>query len=128
MSYNIARSVSPSFALCSFSSLAAGNVDFTFIDGDFTPSISSNLLTLEAGYEYFLTSSPCADGTDTACSYRHIVDGVDGDLHSIQATSLAGGLDQQFSSIQADALASFAIYADSAINSNSRLEVWRFPL
>ena len=44
MSYNIARSVSPSFALCSFSSLAAGNVDFTFIAGDFTPNISSNLL------------------------------------------------------------------------------------
>lgn len=128
MSYNIARTVNPNFALCSFSSLAAGNVDFTFIGGDFTPNISSTLLTFDAGYEYFLTSSPCADGTDTACSYRHIIDGVDGDLHSIQATSLAGGLDQQFSSIQADASASFAIYSDSPINSNSRLEIWRFPL
>jgi len=129
MSYNIARTVNPTFAFCSFSSLTAGNVDFVFIDGDFAPSVSAGLLTLEAGYEYFLTSAPCVlNSADTACQYRHIVDGVNGDLYSMQATSLAGGLDNQFSSVQADSSASFALYADKALSSNSRLEIWRMPL
>jgi hypothetical protein len=127
MSYNLLREVSPSFALCSFSSAIAGNVTFTFINGDYTPSILLDTITLEAGYEYFLVSSPCADGTDAAVSYRHIINGVDGDLYTMQATSLAGGLDQQFASIQNMSSTTFQIYADSPINSNSRLEVWRFP-
>lgn len=128
MSYNIARTINPSFALCSFSSLASGNVEFTFVDGDFIPNISTSLLTLDAGYEYFLVSSPSPLSGDTACSYRHIVDGVEGDLYAIQATSLSGGLDQQFTSQQADSSISFQIYADSAISNNSRLEIWRMPL
>lgn len=128
MSYNIARLVAPSFALCSFSSSGAGNVAFSFLEGDFTPTINTTTITLDAGFEYFLSSAPCVNAGDTAGSYRHIIDGVDGTLYPIQATSSTGGLDQQFFSTLADADVSFQLYADSLIIPNSRLEIWRFPL
>lgn len=125
MSYNIARNVNPQLAICSFSSASAGNVAFSFVNGDFTPSIASNVITLEAGFEYLITSAP---SITVATNYRHVVDGVNGDLYSVSGTSTTSGLDEQTSSIQADASATFSLYADQAVTSNSRLIVWRFPL
>lgn len=125
MSYNIARNVNPQVAICSFSSSGAGNVVFSFVEGDFTPSIVSDVITLEAGYEYFIISSP---SVTAATSYRHIIDGVNGDLYPATTTSLTSALDDQFSSIQADAAVTFSLYATLAVTSNSRLQVWRFPL
>lgn len=125
MSYNIARNVNPQIAICSFSSASAGNVAFSSVNGDFTPSIASDVITLEAGFEYLITSAP---SITVATQYRHIVDGVNGDLYSASGTSLTSGLDEQTSSIQADASATFSLYADQAVGSNSRLIIWRFPL
>ena len=125
MSYNIARNVNPQLAICSFSSASAGNVAFSFVNGDFTPSIASDVITLEAGFEYLITIAP---SITVAPNYRHVVDGVNGDLYSVSGTSTTSGLDEQTSSIQADASATFSLYADQAVTSNSRLIVWRFPL
>jgi hypothetical protein len=125
MSYNISRVVDVSCAICSFTSAAAGTVSFSFVNGDFTPSIVSDVITLEAGYEYFIISAP---SITVLTNYRHIIDGVDGDTYSVSAASNNSGLDEQFSSIQADASATFSLYADQAISSNSRLQIWRFPL
>lgn len=125
MSYNVARNVNPNLAICSFSSSGAGNVIFSFVNGDFTPSITSDVITLQAGFEYLITSAP---SITVATQYRHVVDGVNGDLYSVSATSTTSGLDEQTSSIQADASATFSLYADQAVTNNSRLIIWRFPL
>jgi hypothetical protein len=125
MIYSIARNISVSFALCAFSSTAAGNVAFSFLDGDFTPSIASDTITLEQGFEYFIISSPCITA---ATNYYHIVDGINGDMYSVGARSTNSGLDEQYSSIQADAQVTFSLYADLALTNNSRLQIWRFPL
>jgi hypothetical protein len=125
MSYNIARNVNPQLAICSFSSASAGNVAFSFVNGDFTPSIASDVITLEAGFEYFVVSTPTVSTTTT---YKHIIDGVDQTSYTVTATSTTSGLDENTSSIQADASVAFSLYADQAVTSNSRLQLWRFPL
>ena len=125
MSYNVGRSVGIALAICSFSSAGAGNVTFSFINGDFTPSISTSTITLAAGFEYFIISSPTIS---VATNYYHIVDGVNGTSYSVATTATTSGLDEQISSIQADASVTFSLYADQALTSNSRLQIWRFPL
>jgi hypothetical protein len=125
MSYNVARNVNPQLAICSFSSASAGNVAFSFVNGDFTPSIASDVITLEAGFEYFVVSTPTVSTTTT---YKHIIDGVDQTSYTVTATSTTSGLDENTSSIQADASVAFSLYADQAVTSNSRLQLWRFPL
>lgn len=125
MSYNVARNVTPQLAICSFSSSGAGNVTFSFVNGDFTPSIASDVITLEAGFEYFIISTPTIT---VATNYKHVIDGVDQTTYSVAATSTTSGLDENTSSIQADASATFSLYADQAITNNSRLQVWRFHL
>ena len=125
MSYNIARNVNPQLAICSFSSASAGNVAFSFVNGDFTPSIASDVITLEAGFEYFVVSTPTIS---TITTYKHIIDGVDQTSYTVTATSTTSGLDENTSSIQADASVAFSLYADQAVTSNSRLQLWRFSL
>lgn len=125
MSYNVARNVTPQLAICSFSSSGAGNVTFSYINGDFTPSIASDVITLDAGFEYFIISTPTIT---VATNYKHVIDGVNQTTYSVTATSTTSGLDENTSSIQADASATFSLYADQAITNNSRLQVWRFPL
>lgn len=125
MSYNCARLVNPDVALCSFSSASAGNVAFSFLNGGFTLSISTTTITLEAGFEYFITSAPTIT---LATTYYHIVNGTNGDSYSVGATSTDSGLDEQSSSIQADTQATFSLYASQAVTSNSRLIIWRIPL
>jgi hypothetical protein len=125
MSHNVARSVSVALAICSFSSSGAGNVDFSFINGDFTPSISTSVITLEAGFEYFIISSPVISAST---GYYHIVDGVNDPNYSVSTTATTSGRDERTSSIQADASVTFSIYASQALGSNSRLQIWRFPL
>ena len=125
MSYKIARNVNPQLAICSFSSASAGNVAFSFVNGDFTPSIASDVITLEAGFEYFVVSTPTIS---TITTYKHIIDGVDQTSYTVTATSTTSGLDENTSSIQADASVAFSLYADQAVTSNSRLQLWRFPL
>jgi hypothetical protein len=125
MSYNIARNVNPQLAICSFSSASASNVLFSFVNGDFTPSIASDVITLEAGFEYFVVSTPTIS---TITTYKHIIDGVDQTSYTVTATSTTSGLDENTSSIQADASVAFSLYADQAVTSNSRLQLWRFPL
>jgi len=104
MSYNVARNVNPQLAICSFSSASAGNVAFSFVNGDFTPSIASDVITLEAGFEYFVVSTPTVSTTTT---YKHIIDGVDQTSYTVTATSTTSGLDENTSSIQADAMFCF---------------------
>lgn len=125
MSYNVARNVNPNLAICSFASSGAGNVTFSYINGDFTPSITSDVITLDAGFEYFITSTPTIS---LATTYKHIIDGVEQTTYSITATSTTSGLDENTSSIQADASATFSLYADQSVTENSRLQIWRFPL
>lgn len=128
MSYNVARQVSPQIAILSFSSAGAGNVDFVSVNGQFSiTGAGTSTIQLEAGYEYFLTSSPVISSASSA-SFYHIVDGVNGTSYSIAATSFTSGLDQQVESIQANSTTSFSLYCDQATTSNSRLEIWRIPL
>lgn len=125
MSYNVARMVNPELAICSFSSVAAGNVIFLNVSGGFTPQIAADTITLDAGYEYLLISSP---SVTTATSCRHIVNDISETLYSITVTAVTSGLDELTSSILADASATFKLYSDQALTSNSRLQIWRFPL
>jgi hypothetical protein len=102
-----------------------GNVAFSFINGDFTPTITSDVITLDAGFEYFIVSTPTIS---VATTYKHIIDGVDQTSYTVTATSTTSGLDENTSSIQADASVAFSLYADQAVTSNSRLQLWRFSL
>lgn len=125
MSYNVARHTEPQIAILSFSSAGAGLVTFADVNGQFSISgVGSNVLTLDAGYEYFITSSP-ATTSATAATFYHVVDGVNGRSDSIVATSFTSGLDQKTSSIQADASVTFSLNCSQATSSNSRLEIWR---
>ena len=128
MAYNIARQVSPQVAILSFSSAGAGNVDFASVNGQFSINgTGTSTIQLDAGYEYFLTSSPVTSSA-TAATFYHIVDGVNGTSYSIAATSFTSGLDQQIESIQSDATSTFSLNCNQATSSNSRLEIWRIPL
>jgi len=128
MSYKIARKVQPSACLCSFSSSGAGNVNFTFIGGDFTPSISGSTITLTAGYEYFIASYPSASAS-VATAYYTILNGVNGVNVGITSTSLTSGRDTTFDSVIAESSdATFQLYSSTALSSNSRLEIWKHPL
>jgi len=128
MSYNVARQVSPQVAILSFSSAGAGNVDFASVNGQFsTTGIGTSTLQLEAGYEYFLISSPVT-ASATGATFYHIVNGVNRTSYSIVSTSVTSGLDQQIESIQSDSTTTFSLHCSQATSSNSRLEVWRMPL
>ena len=128
MSYNVARQVSPQIAILSFSSAGAGNVDFASVNGQFSiTGAGTSTIQLEAGYEYFLTSSPVISSASSA-SFYHIVNGVNGTSYSIAATSFTSGLDQQVESIQSNNITTFSLYCDQATTTNSRLEIWRIPL
>jgi hypothetical protein len=126
MSYNISRSVTPSLAICSFSSAGAGLVTFTFVNGEYTPTISGSQITLEQGYEYFLSVSPSTGGA--SATYATIIDGVTGTSYPISTTSTSTSLDQKMESILSDASSTFEITGSAALSSNSRLEIWRIPL
>lgn len=128
MSYKIARKVQPSACLCSFSSSGAGNVDFAFVGGDFTPSISGSTITLGAGYEYFIASYPSASAS-VATAYYTILNGVNGINVGITSTSLTSGRDTTFDSVIAESTdATFQLYSSTALSSNSRVEIWRHAL
>ncbi len=128
MSYNVARQVSPQIAILSFSSIEAGNVDFVSVNGQFSiTGTGTSTLQLEAGYEYFLTSSPVTSSA-TSATFYHIVDGVNGASYSIGATGFTSGLDQQIESIIAVSVVTFSVYCSQVTSSNSRLELWRIPL
>lgn len=127
MAYNIARQVSPALAICSLSSSASGLATITFINGDFTPSISSTDLTLEAGYEYFLVTSPATTSAVTA-TYETLIDSVSQGSYPIRSTTTTSALDEKFDSVLADASTLIQINASEALSSNSRLQIWRIPL
>lgn len=127
MSHLISQDTAIQFALCSCQSVSAGNVTFSFLDGDFTPTISSSTVTLDAGYEYFIATSLTTSVT-TAVSYYHIVDSINRDSYTIGSTSTSSGLDQLFDQVSASSNTSFSIYASDAITTNSRIEIWRHAL
>lgn len=128
MSYNIARQVSPQVTILSFSSASAGNVTFISINGQFSVTgVGTSTISLDAGFEYFITSSPVSSSA-AAATFYHIVDGINGTSYTLSATSFTSGLDQQIESIQADAITSFSLFCSQATGSNSRLEIWRMPL
>jgi hypothetical protein len=127
MSYNVGRQVTPALAVCSLSSSASGLATITYINGDFTPSISGTDLTLEAGYEYFLITSPATVSAVTA-TYETLIDGVSQGAYPIRSTSLTGSLDEKFDSVLATSSTLIQITANNALSANSRLQIWRIPL
>ena len=127
MAYNIARQVSPALAICSLSSVASGLATITFINGDFTPNISLTSLTLDAGFEYFLVTSPATTSAVTA-TYETLIDSVSQGSYPIRSTTTTSALDEKFDSVLADAPTLFQINASEALSSNSRLQIWRIPL
>jgi hypothetical protein len=127
MSYKIARKVAPSACLCSASSSGAGNVIFSFVGGDFMPSISSSTINLLAGYEYLIMSYP-SPATNATCSYYTIVNGINGTAVTTNTATFDSGRDTTFNSILAVTDVTFSLYASSALSSNTRLEIWRHPL
>jgi len=127
MAYNIARQVSPSLAICSLSSVASGLATITFINGDFTPNILLTSLTLDAGFEYFLVTSPATTSAVTA-TYETLIDSVSQGSYPIRSTTTTSALDEKFDSVLADAPTLFQINASEALSSNSRLQIWRIPL
>jgi hypothetical protein len=126
MSYGLVKEVTPEVAICSFSSSGSGNVTFVFDSGSFTPSIATTVITLPAGYEYHIISSPAA--VSAPSTVNHIVNGVSETGYAIISTGFASGLDQIQSSIIADASVTFSLACNSATGVNSRLQIWRFPL
>lgn len=127
MSYNVGRQVTPALAVCSLSSSVSGLATITYINGDFTPSISGTDLTLEAGYEYFLITSPATVSAVTA-TYETLIDGVSQGAYPIRSTSLTGSLDEKFDSVLATSSTLIQITANNALSANSRLQIWRMPL
>lgn len=127
MSYNVGRQVTPGLAVCSLSSSASGLATVTYINGDFTPSISGTDLALEAGYEYFLITSPATVSAVTA-TYETLIDGVSQGVYPIRSTTTTSALDEKFDSVLADASTLVQINASEALSSNSRLQIWRIPL
>ena len=127
MSYNVGRQVVPALAICSLSSAAAGFTTITYINGNFTPSISGTTLTLDAGYEYFLVTSPATSSAPSP-TYETFIGGVSQGAYPMRATGFSSGLDEKFDSVLADAPTQFRVSVDNAVSSNSRLQVWRIPL
>ena len=93
MAYNIARQVSPALAICSLSSVASGLATITFINGDFTPNILLTSLTLDAGFEYFLVTSPATTSAVTA-TYETLIDSVSQGSYPIRSTTTTSALDE----------------------------------
>lgn len=127
MSYNLSLPSTLNFALLSCQSAGSGLVTFSYVDGDFTPSISTTTITLDAGYEYSIFTS-LTTSSSSAVSYNHIVDGVSGTSYTIGVTSTTSGLDQLFDQVTAINSTSFSITTDSIITTNSRIEIWRIAL
>lgn len=127
MSYNISRQVEPNIAIVSASSSTGGYVNFTFNSGSFTPTISTNTITLEAGFEYFIITA-LASATNASTSYFTEIDGVANPTYSLSALSFESGKDEQWDSIQADAPVAFKVSCNQMASSNSRIIIWRFSL
>lgn len=127
MSYNISRKVSPGLALCSASSIASGYVDFAFVSGSFTPSISGSQITLGSGFEYYIITC-LAITTDTAASYFTEIDGVAGNSYYLAAVTVDSGKDEQWDSILSQTNTAFKVNCNQVVSSNSRIIIWRFPL
>lgn len=127
MSYNVSRQVNPDISIISASSTTAGYVNFAFDSGSFIPTISTNMITLEAGFEYFIVTA-LASATNASTSYFTEVDGVANPTYSLSALSFESGKDEQWDSIQADAPVEFKVSCNQITSSNSRIIVWRFPL
>ena len=127
MSYNVGRQVTPALAICSLSSSTSGLATITYINGEFTPSISGTSLTLPAGYEYFLVTSPATVSAIDA-NYETLIDGVSQGVYSIAAAAFTSGLDEKYDSVLSSESKLFQVNATSAMSSNSRLQIWRIPL
>lgn len=127
MSYNVSRKVSPDLALCSASSVASGYVDFAFVAGSFTPTISGATLTLEAGFEYYITTC-LAITVDASASYFTEIDGVAGTSYYLAAVTVDSGKDEQWDSILSQTNTAFKVNCNQSVSSNSRIIIWRFPL
>jgi hypothetical protein len=127
MSYLISRPSTIEFALLSCQSAGSGNVTFSYVNGDFLPTISTTIVTLEAGYEYSIFTALATSATGTI-NYNHIFDGVSGTSYSIGVVAQGSGLDQLLDQVNAPSDISFSINATGAITTNSRIEIWRTPL
>lgn len=127
MSHLLSRPMIVEFALLSCQSTGSGNVTFSIVDGDFTPTISTNIVTLEKGYEYCICTSLTTSATGTV-EYNHVLDGVNGTTYSIGVIAQASGLDQLFDQVNATSDVSFSINANNSITTNSRIEIWRTTL
>jgi hypothetical protein len=111
-------------ALLTGVSSGSGLINFSAIGGDFTPTISTDTVTLDAGYEYFIATALTTSSNATV-TYNHIFNGVSGTSYSIGTTSTSSGLDQLFDTVNASANISFQINSSDAITNNSRIEIWR---
>jgi hypothetical protein len=124
MSYLLSRPSVVQFALLSCQSAGSGNVIFSYINGDFTPTISTTTVTLDAGYEYSIFTSLTTSSTEIV-NYNHIFDGVNGTTYSIGVLPEGSGLDQLLDQVNATNDISFSINATNIITTNSRIEIWR---
>jgi len=124
MSYLLSRPSVVQFALLSCQSAGSGNVIFSYINGDFTPTISTTTVTLDAGYEYSIFTSLTTSSTEIV-NYNHIFDGVNRTTYSIGVLPEGSGLDQLLDQVNATNDISFSINATNIITTNSRIEIWR---
>lgn len=124
MSYLISRPSTIQFALLSCQSSGAGLVTFSLVAGDFTPSISTTTVTLEAGYEYSIFTS-LTTSASSGITYNHVFNGVNGTSYSLGTTSTGSGLDQLLDQVDATTNTSFSINSSDTITTNSRIEIWR---
>lgn len=124
MSHLLLRPSTAQFALLSCQSAGSGNVTFSYINGDFLPTISTTTVTLGAGYEYSIFTSLTAS-TGGTLTYNHIFDGVSGSSYSLGASSQGSGLDQLLDQVNAISNISFSINASASTTTNSRIEIWR---
>jgi hypothetical protein len=124
MSHLLTRQSTIEMALLTGVSSGSGLINFSAIGGDFTPTISTDTVTLDAGYEYFIATALTTSSNATV-TYNHIFNGVSGTSYSIGTTSTSSGLDQLFDTVNASANISFQINSSDAITNNSRIEIWR---
>lgn len=127
MSHLLSRQSTIGLSLLTGVSSGSGLITFSVVGGDFTPTISTNTVTLDAGYEYFIATS-LTTSSNAIVTYNHILNGTSGTSYSIGTTSTSSGLDQLFDTVNANANVSFQINASDAITNNSRIEIWRSAL
>jgi hypothetical protein len=129
MSHNLFRVSTTRYCNLTCTSSGAGNVIFSFIEGDFSPTINSTELTLSQGYEYFITISLATSNTGSVFNYNSVLDNVSGTSYSFLPTSNSSGLDELSESITTyDQSKIFKIYTDGIVNNNSRISIWRINL